>query len=47
MKTILLTLAVAMPLLADTEFRVGRMTRGDVPLGKGQCDIRVQIDKEA
>jgi len=34
-----------MPVLADTEFRAGRMTSG--PLGKGQCDIRLQIDQDA
>ena len=33
--------------LADTEFQVRKMTRGDVPLGKGQCDIRLRIDGEA
>ena len=32
--------------LADTEFQVKKMTRGDVPLGKGQCDIRLRIDGE-
>ena len=43
----MLFIAAAAPLLADTQFRVARMTRTDVPLGKGQCDIRLQIDKEA
>jgi len=37
----------ALPVLADTEFRVRQMTRNDVPLGKGQCDIRLQLDGEA
>jgi len=46
-KRIVLLIATASPLLADTQFRVARMTRNDVPLGKGQCDIRLQIDKEA
>lgn len=46
MKTILLLIAAAMPVAADTEFRAGRMTRGDVPFGKGQCDIRLRIDDE-
>jgi hypothetical protein len=32
---------------ADTQFRARKMTRTDVPRGKGQCDIRVQIDGEA
>lgn len=31
---------------ADTQFRARRMTRNDVPLGKGQCDIRLVIDNE-
>src|SRR5438309_8235540 len=40
-------LLLAAPAIADTQFRVKRMTRNDVPLGKGQCDIRLQIDGEA
>jgi hypothetical protein len=43
----LLTLAAAIPALADTQFRIRKMTRDDVPLGRGQCDIRLQIDGEA
>jgi hypothetical protein len=43
--TILLGLA-ALPALADTQFRVRRMMRNDVPPGKGQCDIRLQVDNE-
>ncbi len=31
---------------ADTQFRARKMTRNDVPLGKGQCDIRLAIDGE-
>jgi hypothetical protein len=31
---------------AETTFTVKRMTRRDVPLGKGQCDIRLRIDDE-
>jgi hypothetical protein len=45
----LLTLAcllLAAPAMADTQFRIRRMTRNDVPLGKGQCDIRLQVDGE-
>lgn len=42
-----LLLLVTAPALADTQFRVKRMTRGDVPLGKGQCDIRLRVDSEA
>src|SRR5690242_14680385 len=37
---------VALPALADTQFRVRPMTRDDVPFGKGQCDIRLQVDNE-
>ena len=42
-----LLLFVTAPALADTQFRVKRMTRDDVPLGKGQCDIRLRVDGEA
>ncbi len=34
----------AFPAMADTRFQVRRMTRDDVPVGKGQCDIRLQVD---
>jgi hypothetical protein len=37
----------ALPAMADTQFRVRRMMRNDVPAGKGQCDIRLQVDQEA
>src|SRR5437763_17064020 len=36
----------ALPALADTRFQIRRMTRDDVPLGKGQCDIRLQVDNQ-
>lgn len=39
--------ATALPALADTQFRLRPMMRDDVPLGKGQCDIRLQVDGEA
>lgn len=42
----LFTLAAAFPAAADTQFRIRKMTRDDVPLGKGQCDIRLQVDNE-
>ena len=42
----LLILCAALPAMADTRFQVRRMTRNDVPLGKGQCDIRLQVDNE-
>jgi hypothetical protein len=42
----LLLFCTALPALADTRFQVRRMTRNDVPLGKGQCDIRLQVDNE-
>jgi hypothetical protein len=38
--------AFCLPALADTQFRIRRMQRNDVPLGKGQCDIRLQVDNE-
>jgi hypothetical protein len=43
----LLALCAALPALADTQFRIRKMTRNDVPPGKGQCDIRLQVDIEA
>src|SRR5262252_9590407 len=39
-------LCMALPAMADTQFRIRRMTRDDVPIGKGQCDIRLQVDQE-
>ena len=42
----ILMLCAALPALADTRFQVRRMTRDDVPPGKGQCDIRLQVDNE-
>jgi len=42
----LLIFCTALPALADTRFQIRRMTRNDVPLGKGQCDIRLQVDNE-
>lgn len=42
----ILLLCAALPALADTRFQVRRMARNDVPLGKGQCDIRLQVDNE-
>src|SRR5690349_16988131 len=43
---ILFTIAAA-PAVADSQFRVRKMMRNDVPMGKGQCDIRLQVDGEA
>jgi len=40
----LLALAAVLP--AQVQFRVARMTRTDVPAGKGQCDIRLQVDDQ-
>ena len=42
---VLIGLAVV-PACADSQFRVRKMTRTDVPLGKGQCDIRLRVDNE-
>lgn len=41
-----LTLLSALPATADTRFQIRRMTRNDVPPGKGQCDIRLQVDDQ-
>jgi hypothetical protein len=34
-------------LWGDAQFRVKQTTRNDIPAGKGQCDIRLQVDNEA
>jgi hypothetical protein len=41
-----LTLFATLPSAADTRFQIRKMTRDDVPLGKGQCDIRLQVDDQ-
>jgi hypothetical protein len=43
----LAALCAALPALADSQFRIRRMTRNDVPLGRGQCDIALQVDGDA
>jgi hypothetical protein len=43
---IALTFLTALPAAADIQFRIRKMTRNDVPLGKGQCDIRLQVDDQ-
>ncbi|HYW42329.1 MAG TPA: hypothetical protein VE959_05705 [Bryobacteraceae bacterium] len=42
----LIALCAAAPAVADSNFRVRRTTRDDIPPGKGQCDIRLQVDNE-
>jgi hypothetical protein len=42
----LLILCATLPAMADTRFQARRMMRDDVPVGKGQCDIRLQVDNE-
>ena len=43
-----LLIVLAAPLVsADTQFRIRKPMRDAVPLGKGQCDIRLQITGEA
>jgi hypothetical protein len=37
-------MVAVIPACADTRFKVRPMTRNDVPAGKGQCDIRLQVD---
>jgi hypothetical protein len=48
MRTWVIALAAlaALPAWGDTQFRIRQMNRNDVPLGKGQCDIRLQVDNE-
>src|SRR5437016_5543383 len=41
-----LLVGAALPAIADTQFRVRQTNRDDIPLGKGQCDIRLQVDNE-
>lgn len=41
-----IALAAALPAAADTQFQIRRTDRNDIPLGKGQCDIRLQVDNE-
>jgi len=43
---LLLPLFAAVPTWADTRFQARPTTRDDVPAGKGQCDIRLEVDKE-
>jgi hypothetical protein len=39
-------LGVWLPAMAGTRFQARQMSRNDVPAGKGQCDIRLQVDGE-
>jgi hypothetical protein len=41
---VVVCLLAALPAPADTRFQIRRMTRDDVPRGKGQCDVRLQVD---
>jgi hypothetical protein len=41
-----LTLFATLPAAANSQFQIRRMTRDDVPPGKGQCDIRLQVDDQ-
>ena len=47
MKRMIVFIVAVLPVLGDTQFSTKRMTRDDVPVGKGQCDIRLQIDQAA
>jgi hypothetical protein len=42
----LIALFATLPAVADTRFRIQKMARNDVPPGKGQCDIRLQVDDQ-
>jgi hypothetical protein len=46
LRVFVLAAAACLPASADSQFLVRQMTRGDVPPGKGQCDIRLQVDGE-
>jgi len=41
-----LALSACLPAGADTQFRVRKMTRADLPLGQGICEIRLRVDNE-
>jgi hypothetical protein len=41
-----LVAVLALPAFADTRFSVRRMPRNDAPPGRGQCDIRLQVDDQ-
>jgi hypothetical protein len=36
----------AVPAVADTRFTIRRMERNEVPPGRGQCEIRLQVDDQ-
>jgi len=46
LRVIALAALACLPAIADSQFRVRQTTRPDVPPGKGQCDIRLQVDEE-
>jgi hypothetical protein len=46
-RCLIVALLCAPQIWADSRFQVREMNRGDVPRGKGQCDIRVRVDNEA
>lgn len=37
---------LVLPVFADSRFGIRRMERNDVPPGKAQCDIRLQVDDQ-
>lgn len=39
-------IVLGLPLLADSGFTIRRTNCNDIPRGKGQCDIRLQVDNE-
>jgi hypothetical protein len=43
---IALAVLASIPACADSRFRITIMPRPDLPPGKGQCDIRLQVDNE-
>lgn len=47
LRVIIIGLVASAPLWSDAQFRVKQMSRNDVPVGVGQCDIRLQVDNEA
>jgi len=45
-RLIVLALLTAIPTWADSHFRINIIPRPELPPGKGQCDIRLEIDNQ-
>jgi hypothetical protein len=45
--SVLALLAAALPAFADSHFQIRHKVPADVPVGKGVCDIRLRVDRDA